>query len=113
MEEENKNVADLENIILNETEWRSHVKAAEEYSGTDRNYCASRGLNVRQFKKYKSKFGLAVPRGRPRKAFVRVETKTEPVPKEVLEKSPRPREFRGLPDPHWMAEFVTSLLGLR
>ena len=114
MEQEmEKEVASKKIVILNETEWRAHIVAAKEYSGTNRNYCASQGLNLRQFKKYKGKFGFAMPRGRPKKLFVRVETKAAPAPKEILEKPQRPREFRGLPDPHWMAEFVTSLLGMR
>jgi hypothetical protein len=54
-----------------------------------------------------------MPRGRPQKAFVRLETKAEPAPKEILEKIHRPREFRNLPDPHWMAEFAAALLSSR
>lgn len=61
MEREVKKEAVLQKTTnLDETLWRAHVETAVEYPGSNQEYCKSQGLNLRQFKKYKSRFGFAL-----------------------------------------------------
>jgi hypothetical protein len=111
MEQEESTIAQNGPIpVMDENFWKAHVLGAQEFDGSEPEYCDQNGLNFSRFRKYKRKFGMTAPRGRPRKAFVRVETSPEPALEKHTTRSTRSREFRGLPDPRWMAEFVTALL---
>lgn len=87
--------------------WKSHVAYAQNFMGTDAEYCRRNKLKLRQFKFYKQKFGVIQPRKRRTRAFVKVEREEAPAQRE-FEKSVRPHGG-SLPDPRWMAEFVASL----
>lgn len=79
--------------------WRAHVMAAQDFIGTDAEYCKRNGLNDKTFWAHKSKYGFTKPaKGRPKK-FVKVET-------EPVRATPQSRS----PDPKWLGEFVAILL---
>ena len=110
MEIEEKNTKPVVGLtVLDEATWRAHIEAAQEFSGSDQEYCRANQLGFSQFRKRKRKYGMSAVRGRPRKAFVRVEAAVEPEEEKETMRLYRPRE-RALPDPKWMAEFVTALL---
>ena len=39
--------------------WRAHIKAAEAFDGTDKEYCVRHGLNLGSFSGYKNKLGFS------------------------------------------------------
>ena len=111
MEREESTIAPSDPIpVMDENFWRAHVLGAQQFDGSEPEYCDQNGLNFSRFRKYKRKFGMTAPRGRPRKAFVRVEPSPEPVAEKEPTRTIRSREFGGLPDPRWMADFVKALL---
>jgi hypothetical protein len=111
---------------ISEEAWQAHVLAAQGLSGSAEEYCRLNSLHLRTFQEYKKKQGLT-RRYRPRrlrvgptkgeaKAFLKVECKPEPAktqPATASSNTPVRRRDPALPDPKWMAEFVTELLALR
>lgn len=39
--------------------WLAHIKAAETFDGTNKEYCKRHGLNLGSFSGYKNKFGFS------------------------------------------------------
>lgn len=80
--------------------WRQQVAAVKKYDGSVGEFCREQGLSPSTFSYWRHKFNKAsrgsalVP-----SAFVPVKIERE-----------RPT-MRGLPDPKWLAEFVSHLCG--
>jgi len=73
--------------------YREHVLKAQDFLGSDREYCRLNGLNAPIFYSYKSKMGLS------RKAFVRIK-----------QSGPDAVESSWAPDAKWTAEFLRYFL---
>lgn len=106
--------------------WKAHVLTAQNFSGSDELYCKRNRLSLSAFNEHKRKLGLTkryqrkqvstAPSKKEPKAFVKLECKAEPAKPSLVNPSPQARvrtSASGLPDPKWMAEFVTELLALR
>jgi hypothetical protein len=111
---------------ISSEKWQTHVQAAQKFNGSGEEYCRLNGLSLRVFQEHKKKQGLT-RRYRPRrvslgpmkgeaKAFLKVECQPEPPKPQLAPPSPNAPVRRpdfALPDPKWMAKFVTELLALR
>jgi len=91
----------------NDDTWRSRILQAQDFAGTDVEYCQHHGINLGHFKAYKKKLGLTRWRRRRTKAFARVVTND--IPHRLTRDIERPL-LRTRPDPRWVAEFVSILL---
>jgi hypothetical protein len=92
---------------LSEESWKAHVAGARAFRGSDTEYCRRRGLDPKLFRSYKKKHAKPKPGVVEPKAFVQIqcaESQTEP--KVAAKRLP---ESAALPDPRWLAEFVTHL----
>lgn len=91
----------------NELIWKAHVLDAQKFEGTHAEYCELHGLKLRQFRRYKQKFG-STRTYRPRKARAFFKVESEAMPQaEPMKRS------RALPDPRWVAELILALVGER
>lgn len=92
--------------------WKARVLDAQTFEGTLAEYCERHGLNPRQLRRYKKKFGATrTYRRRSAKAFVKVEC--EQAPQAEPETAARERRPSELPEPRWLADFITALAGQR
>ena len=96
-------------IPEDEGTWRAHVTYAEDFRGSNAEYCRRNRLDHRVFRSYKKKFGATKPRASEPKAFVQIQTESQPGSKA---EAVRPRINR-LPDPRWTAEFIAALMAAR
>lgn len=96
-------------VSANETDqfWKDHVLTAQQFMGTDQEYCRRNELNAGTFSAYKVKLGFTKPRKVRGKAFVKVEPKRDEAPRPP--KVPAPRS-PALPDPRWTAELIRALI---
>lgn len=80
--------------------WLAHIKAAETFDGTNKEYCKRHGLNLGSFSGYKNKFGFS---GRKK-------ANTKPSGFAEVQIGGKPGAIRGgpLPDPKWLAEFLKA-----
>lgn len=109
----------------NDEFWNAHVLRAQEFIGSDELYCKQNALSLSTFYDHKRRLGLtkryrrkqvSAPPIKIQQAFVKLESKPEPTKPPLVNSSPQARvraNASGLPDPKWMAEFVTELLALR
>jgi hypothetical protein len=78
--------------------WTAHIKAAEAFDGTNKEYCKVHGLNYGSFNGYKNKLGYS------RRAKAK--------PSEFSEIRVSSSEVFGsgtqLPDPKWLADFLRA-----
>lgn len=93
-------------IPEDEGTWRAHVKYAEDFRGSNAEYCRRNRIDHRVFRSYKKKFGATKARAGDPKAFVKIQAESQGGPKvETF----RPRN-KSLPDPRWTAEFIVALI---
>lgn len=83
--------------------WIAHIRAAETFAGTNKEYCKIHGLNLGSFSGYKNKFGYSRRTSKPASGFSEIRvTPAEPLKSE-----------RRLPDPNWLAEFLRAWVAQR
>lgn len=76
--------------------WRAQLALAERHGGSAESFCRLKGLSIHSFGYWKRKLsGRAEPLG----AIV----PSTFIPVEIS------RQFRGLPDPRWLASFILAL----
>lgn len=85
--------------------WESHVLKAQEFEGSEQDYCRLHKLSRSTFSGYKKKMGLVKPEKVKRRAFVKLITKDVP-----QSKSKETWNCR-LPDAGWVAELILALTG--
>ena len=87
--------------------WRAHLETSLNFMGSEVEYCRRNSLSLSKFRSYKEKFGMSRQYKRRPSPFVRVKAvESTQIPKSVEVN----RVGNRLPDPKWMAEFVTALL---
>jgi hypothetical protein len=86
--------------------WRSHLLKAQEFSGSNAQYCEANGLSLYGFQTNKKRLGFTRAKKRPN-AFLKIESVQDTVTPPKL-RSPQP-----LPDPRWLAVFVKTFLGYK
>ncbi len=85
--------------------YREHVLKAETFCGSSREYCVQHGLNAGLFYSHKSEMGLSKPK---RRKFAVIKTESEaPVESKFV------RRVDILPDPKWVAEFLSRFVALQ
>lgn len=89
--------------------WRAHVAYADQFLGTEAEYCRRNGLKPSVFREYKKKYGAPKARVPRAKAFVKVE-RQEPVPNGPGTQASRRTREALFPDARWTAEFIAALL---
>jgi hypothetical protein len=114
MEEVNTTIGNAEinsGSDVDEKQWLAHVKYAQDFLGSDAEYCRCNKLDQSTFKRYKKRFGFSRPYRQRSQAFVKVERRQEPestVESPIIginsNRSPR------LPDAGWTAEFIAALM---
>ena len=90
--------------------WRTHVITAQDFLGTDSEYCRRNEINHKTFHAYKKKYGYTKPmKARRVEKFVNMKLKPEPMQttKPVTQAI---ASEKVLPDAKWVAEFVSALL---
>ena len=80
--------------------WLNHIRAAEEFEGTNKEYCRVNGLNPRNFNAYRSRYGFA-----RKKTEVKIKSAGFSTV-QVVDSSRE--EGLDLPDPRWLAEFLKA-----
>ena len=98
-----------ESVPQDEKFWKDHIAAAQKFRGTAREYCRLNGLNQQKFREYRRLFGFTKRGGSGQNAFIKVEAIPQVVPS--IQKTFHKRENR-LPDPKWLAELITQLMGV-
>ena len=83
--------------------WLEHIKAADAYNGTLREYCQLHNLKMGSMSSYRTKLGHSTPRRK-----VRAKKKSEFIPVNVSSTPPRPSVPEKLPDPNWLAQFLKA-----
>lgn len=80
--------------------WREQIALAEKHDGSLDSFCRLRGVSIHTFMYWRSKFkkGIAVSRAAVPAKFIPVEIT-------------RPERIAALPDPRWLAEFISHLSG--
>lgn len=92
---------------IDEGTWRAHVMYAEEFRGSNAEYCRRNRIDHAVFRTYKKKFGATRTREAEPKAFAKFEGGTQ-----VQLRSSRALRSP-LPDPRWTAEFIAALIAAR
>jgi len=86
--------------------WRNHVLTAQNFQGSDAEYCRRNEVNASTFYSYKAKLGVIKPIKRRNRGFMKVE-------REIISGMETPKKVssdtRGFPDAKWAASFVTAL----
>lgn len=82
--------------------WRKHIHYAQNFLGSDSEYCRRNDLNPSTFKAYKLKFGFTKKIKRPYNKFVKIEQDFKAAPHSIK-----------LPDAKWVASFVLALMNER
>jgi hypothetical protein len=90
--------------------WRAHLETFLNFMGSEVEYCRRNSLSLSKLRFYKEKFGMSRQYKRRPTPFVRVKTAE---PQQIAKPAEIDRMGYPLPDPKWMAEFVTALLGKR
>ena len=90
----------------NQEAWNEHVLKAQQFGGSNSEYCRVNNLSLSTFFSHKSRLGLSklTKASRARTAFVKVEPRFSADPGEDAEP-----KMRNLPDPKWVAKFVLAL----
>ena len=78
--------------------WINHIKAAEKFKGTNKEYCRINGIKMGSLSAYRRKFGFSMPRKKKVSIFSTVEVVKRPLPKKIGK----------LPDPKWLADFLRA-----
>lgn len=103
---EDQEIKSTDSAAIDEETWKSHVKFAESFLGSEVEYCKRNKLRLAVFRSYKEKYGTVKPYKKTRaRAFVKVEASA---PQSVSIDSSR-RKAQKRPDPKWAAEFVLAL----
>jgi hypothetical protein len=84
--------------------WKAHILKAQEFSGSNSEYCRANDLSRGIFYEYKKRLGFGRRPKKRRSAFVEVAAVGE-----RLETVSKGRDGR-MPDPKWVAHFVTALM---
>jgi len=88
-------------VSSKQQQWRDHMAAAKDFSGSIESYCRSKGITPSAFYYWKKRLCETSARSI-------VPAVSSFVPVEVV-RGQRPSS--GLPDPKWVAEFVIHLTG--
>ena len=104
-----------ESPIQGERFWREHILTAQNFMGTNVEYCRGNGLNPATFSAYKVKLGLSKSKKQARSsAFVQitreVAVSTGPALLVAAAKA-SPAQPPVIPEAKWVAEFVAALFG--
>ena len=107
----------LDSSIQGEPFWKAHILTAQNFMGTNVEYCRRNGLNTATFSAYKVKLGLSKSKKQPRpSAFVQIAPKTAasngPASPALVAKG-SPLQPSTVPDAKWAAQFVAALFGQR
>ena len=92
-----------------EAAWRAHISGAQEFPGSNAEYCRRNGLDHLVFRAQKKKFGATKSRILEPKAFVKIESLASTASPEPLARARK----SNLPDPRWTAEFIAALMAAR
>lgn len=87
-----------------EEKWKAHLAVAQDFLGSDAEYCRRNRLDPIVFRAYKKKYRRAERRASRAPAFVKVERE------ESASAAPRAPRAVALPDPRWTAEFIAALV---
>ena len=87
--------------------WRTHILKAQEFLGSNQEYCKANGLQKSTFHVHKRRLGFTKPFKKKRSVFVKVAP--------VLGRPEKPVKIQQarLPNPKWVAEFIMAMLGER
>lgn len=100
----------LENPVQGYQFWKEHVLIAENFMGSDQEYCRRNGLHPGTFSAYKVKLGFSKRKLQRTKAFVKIEPKPSGIVVGTLVAPAAAQKSRLMPDAKWTAEFVLSLM---
>jgi hypothetical protein len=95
----------IENNLHGDEFWRAHFLKAQEFSGSNTEYCNANGLSIYGFQTNKKRLGFTRSKEKVR-PFVKVAT----IPEKTATPTIAARPNR-LPDAKWLAEFVKTVLG--
>ncbi len=90
--------------------WKAHVLRAQEFLGSNMEYCRVNGLTNSTFATYKKRLGF-VKSAKPRRklsAFSKIE-ELAPLSLDLAKASLRVPQPRSLPNPKWVAELILAL----
>jgi len=83
--------------------WIEHIKAAEAFDGTLKDYCQQHDLKMGSMSSYRTKLGYSVRRRKLLK-----KKKSDFIPVKVSPNRPILAVSLKLPDPIWLAEFLKA-----
>jgi hypothetical protein len=83
--------------------WKTHVLRAQEFSGSEQDYCDRNNLTKSTFARYKNQMGLSRSKKVAESAFVKVEAPEKAKPEK------RPEAVK-LPEAMWLAKFLQALM---
>ena len=95
----------IENNLQGDDFWRAHFLKAQEFSGSNVEYCTVNGLSVYGFQTNKKRLGFIRRSKEKLKPFVKVESIPERTATPVNAAKPN-----RLPDAKWLAEFVKAVI---
>jgi len=96
---------------LSLSEWRKHIEAAEDYQGTNTQYCREHGLVPHQFVYYKGKFRN--DRDTKSKFIKMIPSENSQTPPEESFLFSSKASVKFLPDPEWLARLLQTLVKLQ
>lgn len=83
--------------------WLEHIKAAEAFEGTIKEYCRLHNLKMGSMSSYRTKLGFSKPLRRLKK-----KKKSNFVPIKVSSSPAKLKAPSSLPDPKWLAQFLKA-----
>ena len=84
--------------------WQTKIREAENFSGSETEFCRQEGLNNTTFKNWKYRLSKSSKRSRVGR---RMPVNSAFVPVKIQ----KPRAVRSLPDAQWVAELIFYLQG--
>lgn len=86
--------------ITPEEYWTQHIKAAEKFNGSNKEYCKHAGIKYGSLSGYRKKMGFTGSKDVSESRFAKLE----------VPKSPVLKSASILPEPEWLARFLKAWL---
>ena len=85
--------------ITPEEYWTQHIQAAENFKGTNKEYCRKAGIKYGNLSAYRKKLGFTKRTEAKKSNFATLEVA-----------KPRTEKSASLPEPEWLARFLKAWL---
>jgi hypothetical protein len=83
--------------------WHNHIKAAESFDGTLKEYCQQHKINAGSMSAYRTRLGYSKTRRQ-----VKSKEKSKFIPVTAPSLPSREARVSSLPDPKWLAQFLRA-----